>query len=194
MNVKRTLIVLSVFVFIFSGWRVPLLAQSLWSDSTNWIADQRPSQIGDIVSVVVAEKTTTKDEAKTDVSKDNNNSVSDGVGVLNFIKALGFSSKSSTKGDSSTERTHTAKTTITCLVTEVLPNGNLVIEGARDVVTHEEKLKLHIRGVIRPQDVESNNTIGSDKVANAEIGVEGRGALSRVQKPGILTQILQAIF
>lgn len=169
-------------------------ARSLWNDKTNWVADRRPTAVGDIVTVVVNERTKIKDEGKTDVSKSNDNKVGDGFGIFDFIKSFGFSSKSNMKGDGSTERTHTAQTQITCLVTDVLPNGNLIIEGTRDVATHEETLQLHIVGVIRPQDVNSYNQITSDKIANAEIGVKGRGALTRLQKPGILTQILQAIF
>jgi len=64
----------------------------------------------------------------------------------------------------------------------------------RDIRTNAETLKLHLRGVIRPQDVTPDNTIGSDNVANAELFVEGKGTLSRVQRPGLLTQLLQAIF
>lgn len=172
----------------------PARARSLWDDRSNWVADRRPTSVGDIVTVVVNERTRTKDEGKTDVSKSNNNSVADGVGIFDFIKAFGFSSKSDMKGDGSTERTHTAQTRITCLVTDILPNGNLIIEGTRDIATHEETLQLQVVGVIRPRDVDSYNQISSDKIANAEIGVRGKGALTRLQKPGILTQILQTIF
>lgn len=172
----------------------PARARSLWDDRSNLVADRRPTSVGDIVTVVVNERTRTKDEGKTDVSKSNNNSVADGVGIFDFIKAFGFSSKSDMKGDGSTERTHTAQTRITCLVTDILPNGNLIIEGTRDIATHEETLQLQVVGVIRPRDVDSYNQISSDKIANAEIGVRGKGALTRLQKPGILTQILQTIF
>ena len=104
-------------------------ARSLWNDSCNLVADQRPKNVGDIVTVVVNEKTKTKDQGKTDVSKSNNSSVADGLGILDFIRAFGFSSKSNMKGDGSTERTHTAQTQITCLVTDILPNGNLIIDS-----------------------------------------------------------------
>ena len=80
------------------------------------------------------------------------------------------------------------------MVTDVLPNGNLVIEGTRDVRTSEETLQLQLVGVIRPQDVNSNNQIRSSLIANAELGIKGKGTLSRTQKPGVLTQLLQAIF
>ena len=191
---RRLTSVLFLGIFILVLFPIPGVARSLWNDSSNLVADQRPRNVGDIVTVVVNEKTKTKDQGKTDVSKTNSSSVADGLGILDFIKAFGFSSKSNMKGDGSTERTHTAQTQITCLVTDTLPNGNLIIEGTRDVTTHEETLQLQIVGVIRPQDVDSYNRIQSDRVANAEIGVKGRGALTRLQKPGILTQILQTIF
>ena len=79
-------------------------------------------------------------------------------------------------------------------MTEVLPNGNLVIEGTRDVRTSEEVLQFQIIGVIRPQDVNSDNQINSSLIANAELAVKGRGIVSRTQKPGVVTQILQAVF
>lgn len=169
-------------------------AGSLWNDRANWVADQRPSQIGDIVNVVVNEKTTTEDKGKTDLKKDSTSTVSDGTGILDFIKAFGVNTKTDSKGDGSTNRSHYAKTVIACMVTDVLPNGNLVVEGVRDLRTNEENLQVHFVGVIRPQDVNGQNQIQSDLVANAEISIKGKGVLSRIQKPGLLTQVLQAIF
>jgi len=169
-------------------------ATSLWNDRTNWVADQRPGRIGDIVTVIVDEQTNTKDEATTDISKNTSSNVSDGLGVLSFVRQLGLTSSTGVTGDGSIQRRHYGRTTISCVVTDVLPNGNLVIEGTRDVQTAEETLQLQLVGVIRPQDVNSNNQIRSSLIANAELGIKGRGALSRVQKPGIITQVLQAIF
>lgn len=191
---KKIILAAAALLLLFGVVPFQAQARSLWDDRSNWVADRRPTSVGDIVTVVVNERTRTKDQGKTDVSKSNNNSVADGVGIFDFIKAFGFSSKSNMKGDGSTERTHTAQTQITCLVTDILPNGNLIIEGTRDIATHEETLQLQVVGVIRPQDVDSYNQISSDKIANAEIGVKGKGALTRLQKPGILTQILQTIF
>ena len=192
MNVMKgkTLTVLLIVLAL----ALPAWGESLWSDSSNLFADRRPTRVGDIVTVTVAEKTSTKDEGKTDLSKTNESEVADGVGIFDFIKKLGFGSSSTMTGDASTERKHTLTTTITCLVTEVLPNGNLVIEGSRNVRTHDENLRLRIEGVIRPQDVGPDNSVVSDRVANATLSVEGKGSVGRLQKPGILTQILQTIF
>ena len=69
-----------------------------------------------------------------------------------------------------------------------------MIEGTRDVRTSDEVLQLMLVGVVRPQDVNSDNEISSRLVANAEISVKGRGIISRTQKPGVITQILQTVF
>jgi len=171
-----------------------VLAASLWNDRVNWVADRRPAVIGDIVNVRVIENTRTSDAGKTDLKKDTSSSVSNGTGILDFVRAFGLSTAASNKGDGSTSRSYSAVTLISCIVTDVLPNGNLVIEGTRDLRTNEETLQLQLVGVIRPQDVDARNHIRSDLIANAEIGIKGRGSLSRLQRPGILTQILQAIF
>lgn len=173
---------------------VPAGAVSLWNDTTNWVADQRPGRVGDVVTVLVNEKTDTQDKAVTDLKKSASNSVSDGTGILRFIRQMGLTSKNDTKGDSSIKRNHYGRTTLSCVVTDVLPNGNLVIEGTRDVRTSEETLQLQLVGVIRPQDVNSSNQIPSSLVANAELAIKGKGALSRTQKPGLITQVLQAVF
>ncbi len=173
-------------------------AGSLWDDNANWFADARPGKVGDIVTVLVDERTDASDESDMSVSKNSSNTIGDdgtaSRGLLTFIRGLVFNTNNSSTGNGSIERTHSATTTLACLVTEVLPNGNLVIEGTRDVRTSDETLQLMLVGVIRPQDVNSDNQINSRLIANAEISVKGRGIISRTQKPGIITQILQTVF
>ena len=185
---------LLICVLLVACLAVPTSAQSLWDDRTNWLADARPCRVGDIVTVLINERTDAKDEAKMDVQKSSSSSVSDGTGILSFIRSLSLTTSNTGKGDGSVERKHHATGTVACLVTEVLPNGNLVIEGTRDVRTSEEVLQFQIIGVIRPQDVNSDNQINSSLIANAELAVKGRGIVSRTQKPGVVTQILQAVF
>ena len=171
-------------------------AQSLWDDNANWYGDERPSRVGDIVTVLVNERTDAKDEATMDVQKSATNNVNDGArgaGILRFIRGLTFNSNNSSKGDGSVERKHHATGTLACLITEVLPNGNLVIEGTRDIRTSEEILQMQLVGVIRPQDVTADNQINSSLIANAEISVRGKGIISRTQRVGIITQILQTV-
>ncbi len=126
---QKQLFILLLGVFLLLLFSMPAVARSLWNDSSNLVADQRPRNVGDIVTVVVDEKTKTKDQGKTDVSKTNNSSVADGLGILDFIRAFGFSSKTNMKGDGSTERTHSARTQITCLVTDTLPTATSSLRG-----------------------------------------------------------------
>ena len=171
-------------------------AQSLWDDNANWYGDERPNKVGDIVTVLVNERTDAKDEATMDVQKRVNNNVNDGArgaGILRFIRGLTFTATNYSAGDGSVERKHHATGTLACLITEVLPNGNLVIEGTRDIRTSEETLQMQLVGVIRPQDVTAENQINSSLIANAEISVRGKGIISRTQRVGIITQILQTV-
>ncbi len=190
---KKILCALMVIVF-----PVAAFGGSLWDDRANWFGDARPGRVGDIITVLVNERTDAKDEATMDISKSSTNSVNEGVNgasILSFVRGLmSFSTTNSSVGDGSVERKHHATATLACIVTEVLPNGNLVIEGTRDVRTSEEILQFQLIGVIRPQDVNSDNQINSSLIANAEIAVKGRGTISRTQKPGIITQILQTVF
>ena len=191
---RKIFCVCAVIVLLTAGGA---FAGSLWNDNANWFADARPGRVGDIITVLVEERTDAKDEATMDVSKSSSANVNDGArgsGILNFIRGLTFTTANTATGDGSSERKHHATATLACIVTEVLPNGNLVIEGTRDIRTSEEILQLQLSGVIRPQDVNSDNQIHSRLVANAEISVKGHGVITRTQKPGLISQILQAVF
>ena len=185
-----------LFLFMFSSLS---FGASLWDDNANWYGDERPSRVGDIVTVLVNERTDAKDEAEMDVTKNTSNQVGGNgqdYGILNFIRGIpnAFTTDNNSKGSGSVERKHHATATVACLITEVLPNGNLVIEGTRDVRTSDEILQFQLVGVIRPQDVNADNQINSSLIANAEISVKGKGIISRTQKVGLITQILQTVF
>jgi flagellar L-ring protein precursor FlgH len=83
---------------------------------------------------------------------------------------------------------------VSCLVTDVLPNGNLVIQGERSMVNGAERMNVRYSGVVRPLDIAANNVVESTRVANAEIISNGKGVITRTQRPGLINQILQAIF
>jgi len=171
-----------------------VFGESLWVDGPSLVADHRPSKVGDIVTVVVSDKTQAKNEATTDLSKQSSLSTGDGIGILDFIKKLGLSTSSSSTGDGSTERKYNFTTTITCMVTEVLPGGNLRLEGSKDIKVHKDTVTLKVEGIIRPQDVGPDNTIESDRLANVVVRAEGIGSISDLQNPGLLTRLFNAIF
>ena len=187
---RKLLCVLMIMIFPAVSF-----AGSFWDDGANWFADARPGKVGDIVTVLVEERTDASDESDMSVTKDTSLSVTNNdTGILGYLRKFTLGVSNSSSGNGSIERTHSATATLACLVTEVLPNGNLIIEGTRDVRTSDEVLQLMLVGVVRPQDVNSDNQISSRLVANAEISVKGRGIISRTQKPGVITQILQTVF
>ncbi|GHV28044.1 flagellar L-ring protein [Synergistales bacterium] len=168
---------------------------SLWANNGSMFADRKASGIGDIVTVRVNEAIKDKDEGKVTSSKTTEEDVAGGRGfILEFITSLGFGSSSSTSSNVKLERTKSVTARFACIVTEVLPNGNMVIEGDRILVNGAEKMNVRFSGVVRPQDVSAANEIQSINVANAEIWVSGRGAVSTTSRPGVISQVLKALF
>jgi len=176
----------------------PALPQhgSLWvPGSKQFFKDSRAHQVGDIITVVVAENAAAKTEAKTDTSREHTQQ----SGLLDFLNLEGklrergiplgdtnlvnTSSNREFKGDGKTDRKDSLTASIAAVVMQVLPNGLLVIQGQREVVVNYEKQMLTIQGIIRPEDVTSQNTISSAKIAEARIAYAGRGTVDEAQTP-----------
>lgn len=169
-------------------------ASSLWADNSSLFSDRKASSIGDIVMVEISESVKDSDEGKVTSNKSTNEDVNGGFGILDFIRSFGFGSASTMSSNTKVERTKKLDACISCIVTDVMPNGNLVIMGDRYMTSGAEKMKVTFSGVVRPMDISHKNTVDSSRVANAEIAVAGKGIVSRTQRPGLISQILQAIF
>jgi flagellar L-ring protein precursor FlgH len=172
----------------------PVFAGSLWSNDGSLFADRKASGIGDVIMVRVNEDIEDSDEGKSSSSKTTDENINSGFGILDFIRAFGMGSSSSMSSSTKIERTKTIDAVFSCLVVDVMPNGNMVIQGDRYLTSGAEKMNVRFSGVIRPQDVAHNNVVDSVRVANAEIVVTGKGAVSTTQRPGIISQIIKAIF
>ncbi|MDR3281302.1 MAG: flagellar basal body L-ring protein FlgH [Synergistaceae bacterium] len=170
------------------------LADSLWQDGSSLYTDRKAAAVGDIVMVSVSEKLSDSDQGKTSSTKDTEEDIQAGFGILSFLKAFGFGSSTSMSGNTKVERTKKVSMVVSCIVTEVMPNGNMVIQGDRSLLSGAERMNVCYSGVVRPQDVSHNNVVDSSRVANAEMLVNGKGVISRTQRPGIINQIIQAIF
>jgi flagellar L-ring protein precursor FlgH len=185
---------LLVLLLMPLAFGAPAGGESLWVDGSSLVQDHRPDKVGDIVTVVVSEKTTAKDSAKTGITKNNDTTLADGFGLLDFLKKLGFSSSSAVSGSGTRDRAHSFNATITCVVTEVLPGGNILIEGRKDIKVQKEKMSMKLTGTARPQDVGAGNILESDRLANVSVEVIGIGSISDVQQPGFLTRLFNIIF
>jgi flagellar L-ring protein precursor FlgH len=192
MKCKKAMIVTLVLTAAMAA--APVFASSLWDNSGSLFADQKASGIGDIVTVKVAENIKDSDEGKVSSSKTTDDNINSGTGILDFIRTFGLGSSSSMSSNTKIERTKAITAVFSCLIVDVMPNGNMVIYGERTMLNGAEKMSVRYSGVVRPQDVAHNNTVDSSRVANAEMMVRGKGIVSRTQRPGLINQILQAIF
>src|SRR5689334_23833656 len=167
---------------------------SLWRNGSRaFFKDQRAHQVGDILTVKV--KITDKATLENDTSRSRKNS--EDSGVTDFIgskliktpassilpgKILTADSTASSEGKGSIDRKEELLTNVAGVVTQVLPNGNLVIEGKQEVRVNYEVRELIVAGIVRPEDIESDNTIDSTKIAQARIAYGGRGQITDMQQ------------
>lgn len=178
---------------------------SLWRNGSRaFFKDQRAHQVGDIltVKVKITDKATVENETKR------NRKNSEDSGVDNFFgktklpifssvnvpgKILTADSSGSSEGKGTIDRKDEITTNVAGVVTQVLPNGNLVLEGKQEIRVNFEVRELIVAGIVRPEDIESDNTIESTKIAQARIAYGGRGQITDVQQPRYGQQVLDVL-
>lgn len=162
-------------------------ANSLYSDI-------KARRVGDIITVMLEESTQASKSAKTEITKDDEYTLDPVVTPRgNFTingnpLQLGMNRESEFEGDSKADQSNSLDGKITVNVIKVLPNGNLVIVGEKWLTLNQGQEYIRLTGLIRPQDIDSDNTVASYKVANARIQYSGTGALADAQEQGWLTQ------
>lgn len=180
---------------------------SLWQPgTTKFFRDSRAWKVGDIIRVVVE----IKDNASLNNSTQQNRSGKDSLGIPNLFgkeKALkanlstvanlnslvSVNSSRGHSGNGNISRKEDIKTEIAAIVSKVLPNGNLVVQGHQEVRVNYELREVKIAGIIRPKDITSDNSIKSNQMAEARISYGGRGIVSDVQQPRVGSQVLDII-
>lgn len=180
---------------------------SIWqSSSINQIEDMKARRRGDIVTIVISEIASASKASKTDTSRGSKMS----AGISNFMgleqtpvvarylgditKLLAAENGSTFAGSGSTSRDESLKATITARVVDVLPNGNLLIEGRRNIKVNEEDQIIILEGTVRPRDITPDNSVNSIYVADARISYSGRGIISDRQSPGWLMNIIEKVW
>lgn len=179
-------------------------ANSLWrSGSRGFFKDQRAMRVGDILTVKVVINDSADISNTTARSRQNSEDM--GAKSLFGLEGklvpkgtdpagmLATTSDSSSTGTGSVKRSEALTTNIGALITQILPNGNMVIEGRQEVRVNFEMRELIVAGVVRPEDVESDNTIDSTKIAQARISYGGRGQITDVQQPRYGQQVMDVL-
>lgn len=176
-------------------------SSSIWNEnSSSPFIVQKPYKVGDVIMVLIVESTSAVQKAGTDTQNQDNLSASFThaiqklQGVLPPSASLQGSRSQSFKGSGSTSRTSNVLATIAVTVKNVLPDGNLYIEGTHKVSVNEERQEIKISGIIRPKDITAWNTVYSYQVANADVAVKGTGAVGEASSPGLIMRILNFLF
>lgn len=190
----RAIIATSIALVVLVS--APAAAESLWTDkSKSMVSDRKAKQVGDILTIIVAESAASSNTASTDVSKKKDLASDAGIGpLLASIPAFGFSGSEGSSASGSTSRTSNFVTKMTVTVTKVLENGNLEIQGMRDVQTNKETQRISLTGTVRQDDIASDNTILSTYVADAKIVHFGSGPIGSRMKEGLISKIFKILF
>jgi flagellar L-ring protein precursor FlgH len=169
---------------------------SLWSDNQAALfKDARALNVGDILTVNISINDKASFDNETERNRKNSKDTNWNAAATIFgwkpktDSTLGFDSDSESKGKGTISRSEKLTLLVAAVVTGILENGNLVISGSQEVRVNHEIRILNVAGIVRPQDVSSDNTISYDKIAEARISYGGRGRLTEVQQPPVGQQI-----
>ncbi len=180
-------------------------ANSLWQPGSRaFFRDQRASRVGDILRINVAIADQAKLDNRTDRQRDSEDNAAapvalggekliKGFGLGEAANLLDITSGTKSSSNGKIDRKETINTQVAALITQVLPNGNLVIEGSQEILVNYEIREVSVNGVIRPQDINSDNTIDSSQIAQARIVYSGRGQVSDIQQPRWGQQVIDVL-
>jgi flagellar L-ring protein FlgH len=181
---------------------------SLWRQGSRaFFKDQRAGRIGDILTVVIE----IDDEAELDNSTSRSRSADESAGLDNLLgyetrinnifdddaipsELVNADSDSASTGTGSTAREEEIDLRMAAVITQIMPNGNLVIQGSQQVRVNYELRDLSVKGVIRPEDITSLNEVPYDKIAEARISYGGEGTVSDLQQPRYGQQVFDILF
>ena len=180
---------------------------SLWrSGPSSLFGDRRARTIGDILTVIVEidDEATLTNQSQRNRSGSQDASVSALLGLPSVIErilpgdatldpAIGLGSSSTATGAGSTARTEEITLRLAATVTDVLPNGHMVIYGSQELRVNYELRDLQVAGIIRPEDISRRNEITYDKIADARVAYGGRGQITDMQQPRIGHQVIDMV-
>lgn len=180
---------------------------SIWQASSMGVTDDNKARRrGDIVTIVISETASASKAAKTDTAR--NSDISAGIPQLmgldmnspgakyfgDLTKIIAANNNSKFAGSGSTSRQENLNATITARVVDVMPNGNLLIEGRRNIKVNDEDQIIILEGTVRSRDIAADNTVNSHYIADARISYAGRGIISDRQSPGWLMNIIDKVW
>jgi len=173
--------------------------------STNaYFSDMRATRIGDIITIKIVESTQSNEKASTDLKR----SGTTNLGVPNFLgletnkypssitpsSMVNSTVQNDFKGEGETTRNGSMVATISAKVVEVMPNGNLAVEGKREISVNNERKEILLQGVVRTKDIAADNSVFSTQVADAKVIMTGIGVVGEKQAPGWLARVFDLVW
>lgn len=167
------------------------------STYVNPFTDSVARRVGDLLTVIIDEESTAKFASSTEATKNDRSSISTTFfnDLLDrLFRPISLGGNSTVSGDGKTSQTSSMAATLTVIVKQILPNGNLVIEGHRTLITNKQTQTFTLSGVVRQADIKPNNTIVSSQIAEMDVKMDGTGLIADRQRRGILTRIIDWLF
>ncbi|GAB2175264.1 flagellar basal body L-ring protein FlgH [Dongia sp. agr-C8] len=183
-------------------------ANSLWRQgSRTFFADQRASKVGDILTVVIKIDDSAKLDNETTQNRDGSNNAQASA-LLGYEKyanqvftdatdpadLINTDSTTDQSGKGTVDRAEAVNLRVAAVITQVLPNGNMVLNATQQVRVNYELRELNVKGIIRPTDISTANEVNYDQIAEARIAYGGKGTLSDVQQPRYGQQVYDILF
>jgi flagellar L-ring protein precursor FlgH len=182
----------------------PVSAGSLWpaDDRTFFYGDRKAFRVGDVLTVQVSESAKASNTANTDLSRSSKNTaeitamlgLQGALARSNLTNLLDVAADSSHAGAGSTKREGRLTANLTAVVKDVLPNGNLVIQGTRSVTVNNEEQFMTLTGIVRQEDIGRDNSVSSSQIADARIAFGGVGLVADKQRSGWGTWVFDWLF
>ena len=189
----RINILLLIIMVMFMG--MAAATNSLWSDdAVNFYRDRDDYQLGDIVTVVIEEEASALQAANTDTSQSSSVEAEARPGIFGFLGSLLFGYSEEDSADGRTQRQGTFAAHISAEIVEIRDNGNVKIAGEKKITINEEDQTITLTGILRPEDIDLENKIPSERVANATIEYKGEGSIADKQRPGLFSRLFNWLF
>jgi flagellar L-ring protein precursor FlgH len=182
-------------------------SNSLWQQgATTFFKDQKARKVGDILKVMVRiqDQANLNNETRRERDSSDNTAVGAALGLSKLATGwlpgkavpsglIDVDSEQDTQGRGSIIRRENIQTEVAAMVTQILPNGNLVVHGDQEIRINYELRKVMVDGIVRPEDISAGNSVESNQIAQARISYGGKGQLSNIQQPRIGNQVLDII-
>jgi flagellar L-ring protein precursor FlgH len=172
-------------------------ATSLWTKGGlfgSLVSDKRAHNIGDLVTIIVLEKANASQQASTSSDKDSGVNAGPGLGLLDFIPLLRVNTNNNATAKGSTVRAGRIEAELTAKIISITDTGNFVVRGEQKVIINDEEQTIVVSGIVRPEDIQKDNTVLSTYIADATIEYKGEGTVGAAQSTGILTRIFNWLF